>query len=1373
MDDSSDDGEDSPIPPDKNPTPAFLRHGSALVLASAADVGFYGGYDAHVESGGCVDPSLVSSGSPMDQFPRRWSAAVSWMQLQSQSQTHSAIRQEQDSAGGHPSQDPDYFGDEDVDAPDNSLTVRASMFSNQNSSHQVPLPFLFSAAPLTEDIDSGYIDDSESGDDEGPFPEARLGIGLGAVLALDNSFSAPQSSSSSAGSALANTSTSASPSNPVPPHHSIPHAVSTTPLQCAPQLAKSKKPRKKRPRTSPPLLPSPPPPSYASPYSSSTPNNCLDPSSLTVTVIAHPPSPRPSPGTGPSRSVPRGKSSKTAADCVTGGIHGIETRRRNEAKYKGECRLGGINAVSAKRNLRHVSLKTYLLSALEVGLENIARPVTCPRPNCGHSVLLKFVDLGWANERKVVVRMGLGDEDGAENDYKPDLRLVIQTCNAVRDKKKCGGRFAKPDWWEGPTIDYSALDSRLKRNGLVEVTKRAGLVADELPAVLKKLDSGELGNAATSVPIPPQGSSAFLSAAASHTGDDSGLSGYESSQSAWTTTTVGSEVDSGAEREDEVRAMQADLVSWKVEVEGKSGVGDKAEKEVAEEEIDDGWGGEAWGGAQVMFGNVESRQQVHRTQHEHHAPHLASREHRKLQMQHLVLQAQQQIQQQQAQLQAEQDSQQQAQQHSERQIDISTHGAEMNLQSESQSSEINLETLEGQDALGMKVETVGVRQYQAMVQREMIRRMREQQEEVRVHAERLQNEIRAQMEVQLLQQQADARVQQQILTATSMVSGGIGQGVRNGETLTYGQSAIGIHAEDLQSPVAVRRTRSLPQLDVDPVAGRADACPASDDIESTIASSSAHSSHVNLRRSASNASKNPISTTGASVPTKSINRGGNHSTASPFASLVDGPAGGFSISAMADPRQQHSIVPVIAPQHFVTNLGVGVAVNPIHHHGHQHAHPHLHPHPHPHPYPHPHVHHPYFHPTFHPSPLAHSLDEPSAPASHISPGGLKSRHSRSSSRAPLTLLVPTPGNANGNGGSSGAVSPSPRTGSPASASSGGFGILPSPLTRQASPQLQGHAINAFTQSLGHQPQVAHGMYLNVHQHSLPVANSHQSHQNNQLHQPHQPHLHMPVPVTVPRSLSAASSSTSSVGSEHESASGPASPSSSIGSSFVSQWQAALQIGEWSPVLAPATLPQPLSPINPVYLGGAGSPSPGLHQNVPVNGLSPSLVATSDVDLAEFLRILNPEELRAALHLGDGGNGPERTLSAAYMDLFGVDPSSVGGKRTVKQEDDMAIDPELTEAVAATLAGVTGVDYSETADHNFDGFSIEGGDNQFFDSSSMVNIEPREVSCGQSSPFDVEAGESGRPASENEEEARMEEERFEWSYDMEGVETLLI
>ncbi|KAJ3340860.1 hypothetical protein HDU93_006152 [Gonapodya sp. JEL0774] len=183
------------------------------------------------------------------------------------------------------------------------------------------------------------------------------------------------------------------------------------------------------------------------------------------------------PSQSPSRNARRKTfSASFQEDCEAGGRIGIENRKKNESKYRADCREGGIKGAKSKRNLRHTSLKTFLLTASEVGLEDIARPVVCPRPECGHSIMLKFVDLGWASEVNLAAHETFastldptqGSDPDDIPDYEPDLRIVIQTCNSTVLGKKCGGRFAKPDWWDGGTIDYSTLDTRLKRNGLVE-----------------------------------------------------------------------------------------------------------------------------------------------------------------------------------------------------------------------------------------------------------------------------------------------------------------------------------------------------------------------------------------------------------------------------------------------------------------------------------------------------------------------------------------------------------------------------------------------------------------------------------------------------------------------------------------------------------------------------------------------------------------------------------------------------------------------------------------------------------------------------------------------------------------------------------------
>ncbi|KXS14558.1 hypothetical protein M427DRAFT_70560 [Gonapodya prolifera JEL478] len=195
-------------------------------------------------------------------------------------------------------------------------------------------------------------------------------------------------------------------------------------------------------------------------------------------------------------------------DCEAGGRIGIEIRKKNEPKYREDCRIGGIKGANSKRNLRHTSLKTFLLSAAELGLSDIARPVSCPKPGCNHSVMLKFVDLGWASERNLMAHEE--DGDGEEVDYEPDIRLVIQTCNVTSGGKKCGGRFAKPDWWDGGTIDYSTLDVRLKRNGLVEkATKRE--INEDPPA--RATGSGTRG-ATSSPPLFPSPTTATFPSSA-------------------------------------------------------------------------------------------------------------------------------------------------------------------------------------------------------------------------------------------------------------------------------------------------------------------------------------------------------------------------------------------------------------------------------------------------------------------------------------------------------------------------------------------------------------------------------------------------------------------------------------------------------------------------------------------------------------------------------------------------------------------------------------------------------------------------------------------------------------------------------------------
>ncbi|KAJ3340857.1 hypothetical protein HDU93_006149 [Gonapodya sp. JEL0774] len=101
-----------------------------------------------------------------------------------------------------------------------------------------------------------------------------------------------------------------------------------------------------------------------------------------------------------------------------------------------------------------IQIRAFLLSAEEVG-ESDAELVTCPREGCGHKVVLKFADLGWEKEP-----------------YEQDIRLVMQTCNRSKHRKKCNARFDVPRWWEGrPTIDYSTLHQKLRRNNMIVPTQ--------------------------------------------------------------------------------------------------------------------------------------------------------------------------------------------------------------------------------------------------------------------------------------------------------------------------------------------------------------------------------------------------------------------------------------------------------------------------------------------------------------------------------------------------------------------------------------------------------------------------------------------------------------------------------------------------------------------------------------------------------------------------------------------------------------------------------------------------------------------------------------------------------------------------------------
>ncbi|KAJ3340856.1 hypothetical protein HDU93_006148 [Gonapodya sp. JEL0774] len=88
---------------------------------------------------------------------------------------------------------------------------------------------------------------------------------------------------------------------------------------------------------------------------------------------------------------------------------------------------------------------------------------------CTHVINLKFVDLGWS-----------------QDPYAADIRLVIQTCNANRNGRKCNGRFAKPAWWDGATIDYSTLHQKLRKNGIIQLGKGKRRKLDDYPGASNK-----------------------------------------------------------------------------------------------------------------------------------------------------------------------------------------------------------------------------------------------------------------------------------------------------------------------------------------------------------------------------------------------------------------------------------------------------------------------------------------------------------------------------------------------------------------------------------------------------------------------------------------------------------------------------------------------------------------------------------------------------------------------------------------------------------------------------------------------------------------------------------------------------------------------